>query len=963
MRFDRRHVQGPDAGFLGAEIDVVSITGSVFPAVTEVDDIFTLPVIPFADYPRTPGQMTEALGGGKWEEAWFMEEFSGALTGSWSGSILAPSGSQSAYRYPGPRFGTDDNAVVLSGTAPALFHHVTAAGVPDTASFRVTGSDSLIVAFVAKAKAQQRYVNSDVDASVRFICGNQVLVDGSGSFGWSIGTWSMTGTDYYYPYQVPGQVYNFVSFNMAGGAYAYTFPSFDDESAFTDGQWFVCIAGFERNFADQKNSWAFIGTKDLSTGRKVMDSQALGFFDIASLDVIQRSTGSFTIGGDGGVFPSVSDVAVSAFYLGVSSGSADGFHNTGTLARALDGFADVITARRLVPQTGTIERDTQIGSFGSSLETRFMNQKLLGQGTASLGRTRGVINITTGSIPSWTNVHLGHTMGFVIPTLSSSNHESQVLNYMRSGSEAVETTAVPASSTLYYSKKTLSKIVVKKTASYLDVFPRTSAGQGTLGEFVPWTFVAGSGSDFVYTSGSSAGVATVMNGTKSAPAHIYLDVPVKGKLVDISVWLELHHKSSSLTDAMPLASLAVALKSPGVRPGVSDPVLEDAAFRGAFGDGDQSNMFTRDSFILWEGGAHVSSDQAVWVDNGTFSPSPKLRERVASWDRDFSMRTIFNDGAVITNPRHQDGITSASGNYDGSPNSALGFTNAWGFNTFWTGSSGSPPAGWLNGPGGVADVNEWPTTGSQRGARLMKPFLPMLDPISVIIQAPEAGAQFPSSINGRPVNLAGLRVTRAGLRGTEISGTWKLLLAGQVGDLDEYHPVYFRQARLEITYETGEDPVEIRRQSNVRVHRQGAQSLYQVTTTPVVGTTASYDIGITNLPAAEIGRTFGIGLNTGSLNLSSYALIYRLTGTLADFSGSAPGWLLNNEAGMPSIPASSSSLAPRGTDPVVTIHPQDILSVRPILDGAQRLTDAAKDAFVPVSRAAATIALISGTLT
>ncbi len=288
---------------------------------------------------------------------------------------------------------------------------------------------------------------------------------------------------------------------------------------------------------------------------------------------------------------------------------------------------------------------------------------------------------------------------------------------------------------------------------------------------------------------------------------------------------------------------------------------------------------------------------------------------------------------------------SAAENYVGSPNAGVGLNNPWGATTYWTSSIGSPPPGWLNGPGGTAAANEWPTTGSNLGAVYLKPHYPMLDAIEIKIPEAGPGVLYPTEYDTRPVDYTKSVARREGLRGTEISGTWKLLLSGDCGDIDDYYPLYFKQVRLEITYEEHGSPENIRMMSQVRPGRRGNEVLYS--TTGVLGgalTTASFNVNVSRDEHAEISRTFGIGLNTGSMLQANYALLYRLTGTLADISGTTPGWLLDNEFGMPRIPISSASLVEASSEPIFSMHPQDILTVRPLLDGAQRLSDAARDA-------------------
>lgn len=631
---------------------------------------------------------------------------------------------------------------------------------------------------------------------------------------------------------------------------------------------------------------------------------------------------------------------------------------TGSVERSiteLDGTYRITADAGEVVLTGTTDISDSVGPFGTAFSTRLLNANVLGSSVGGLGYANSNVTARTGSIPSWTNKHLGHNAAFVIPTLSSSNHESQVLNAFRSGTEQLETTAVPASATMYYSKRSsYNKVITKVTASYFTTVPRpTVGGATTIGEFVPSAFTAGLGAKLNLLTGSQNGGGTTAESYAAYPAHVYIDVPVSGKLVDIAVWVELHHVSSALSP-MPLGSLSIALKSPGINPGPGQPFV--------YNDSVRSSGFTNvpmynDTFILWEGLGSQASDQRIWITDGTYSPDSVYREKFPCWDRDLSMRTVFHDGAPVHNPRHNL-MMHGSGNYAGSPNSALGINNAWGMAVYWTGSTGSPPAGWLTGPGGIASDNEWPTTGSSRGTNYLKPVYPMLDPIAVTVAQPGDGVTYPTVFHGRKINVTELLGERKGLRGTEISGTWKLLFTYSTGDdLAGAMELYFRQARLEITYESNEEMQTGRNVSTVSANRKGRKLLWEVSGAgpPTIGpsvVTASNYIFLDVQEQAEINRTFGIVLNTGSVVQSKHALVYRLTGTLADYSGSAPGWLLNNEFGMPRIPLSSGSLVPPSTESIISIHPQDILAVRQTLDGAQRLSDAARDVSPKQTRAA-----------
>jgi hypothetical protein len=161
-----------------------------------------------------------------------------------------------------------------------------------------------------------------------------------------------------------------------------------------------------------------------------------------------------------------------------------------------------------------------------------------------------------------------------------------------------------------------------------------------------------------------------------------------------------------------------------------------------------------------------------------------------------------------------------------------------------------------------------------------------------------------------------------------------------------------------LTYEEWQAPTKIRNDSR-RPRRNRSARIMSLSGTAVmvdptgVGTLSIFDIypwdyytnHIENVAdgGGEIGCTFGIQLNTGSFNRNECALVYGLSGALASISGTAPGWLLNNEFGMPRIPLASASLAEYV--PNVPSEQRSVLAVlsQPkVLDGPRRLADVAR---------------------
>jgi hypothetical protein len=636
-----------------------------------------------------------------------------------------------------------------------------------------------------------------------------------------------------------------------------------------------------------------------------------------------------------------------------------------------------------VDVTGTLQSSvTQLNDSGSLVDrsvtfshldaSKALNNTVLGIGASDLAdpddpssRVPLMVRPTVTQVPSWTQFHTGKNSGFVISAISSSDHETQLLNYYRSGTFGVENTAVPASGVLHYGKRSaLQTIIVKKTASFFDTIPSPLPRV-----FKPSQFVPGVGTSFQFVTGNAGSAQFQVSRLWQGPhaGSISLDVVQSGKLVDIKVWVELHHNSSSLTaSAMPLGSLALALKHPTLtwEGGSAHPLWNNPMIRSQVFLNSVPEEIFQNTFLLWEGLGSFSPSQRAYEADPSWdvsqSPNSVRREMYPCWDRDFSMRAIFCDSGD-PNPRHHYG--PLSGNFIGAPNAALGINSAWGAATYWTASTGSPPRGWLTGPGGSANVNEWPTTGSNLGSVYLRPVYPLLDAIQVTKTASANFLLDPINPIAFPtVSPTQLKGFRPGLRGTEISGSWQLLffysLPSGSGVHVANHELFFRQARLELTYEEWQAPTKIRNDSR-RPRRNRSARIMSLSGTAVmvdptgVGTLSIFDIypwdyytnHIENVAdgGGEIGCTFGIQLNTGSFNRNECALVYGLSGALASISGTAPGWLLNNEFGMPRIPLASASLAEYV--PNVPSEQRSVLAVlsQPkVLDGPRRLADVAR---------------------
>jgi hypothetical protein len=968
MRFDRRPVPGsPDAGFIGdgADIDVVTLTGSVMPSIEQKYSTYSLTQQQVIGYPRGWEDMFEAsnhiynsgvtltwghgfdIGGFNSFASNFVVNGGGAGIDSWNFTAFTTDG----YWY-NPSLYVD-----MGGTWQALTQwkgvptFITASSIESSIGPR-SNMDLGTVPAISGSSA-------DVDYALRLMTTSSFLYTRVPNF-YAGGYGRSTVT--VFKYADPTASFDIHSYGRPGDE-----PTSACLSVVTGStlRWAATSsAGFAELTVPVKPDTWYISlhlNSNLASGPRVW----LGVVPFwggepprmtaweSFIHLNQAQTGAYI--GDCHFFGASSALHIAALYMGSTGIAGIGEQIGPEFTGALVDLQASLSARARTKFQSTNAIENSLTAFGTDLERRYLDQKLLGLGTGALGRSLGVTTITTGSIPSWTNSHIRNS-AFVATVLSSSNHESQVLNAFRSGSEAIEQTSVPASASMYYSKKsTLNKIIAKKTASFFDTVVRdTNPGVTREGEMVPVSFTTGLGTYLNVGTGSQFGGGIQSETAFNYPAHIYIDVPVSGKLIDIAVWLELHHVSSSQTP-MPLGSLAVALSCPNINPGQAHPMYSLPGIRDA---GFDVVRLWNNTFLLWEGLGGIVQDQRPYVADGTYIPNSTFREKYPGWDRDLSMRTIFHDGAGVDNPRHNLGLSGfvhGSGNYNGSPNAKLGINSAWGMGIYWTGSFGSPPAGWLSGPGNTAAVNEWPTSGSSSGSNYIKPLYPLLDSVEVVLPPQGPGVTYPTSYFGRPIDVSNGAVgTRKGLRGVEISGTWKLIFAYGVGD-DVAMDLYFRQARLEITYESHDGLSFNRATSPINAQRFGrsGETLWDISGVLLgfPSITASNAIHAIVPSEAEIGRTFGIGLLTGAINQSNYALIYRLTGTLADISGTAPGWLLNNEFGMPRMPLSSASLVETEAEPIVSIHPQDILTIRPLLDGAQRLSDAARDAKPTQTRA------------
>ena len=631
-------------------------------------------------------------------------------------------------------------------------------------------------------------------------------------------------------------------------------------------------------------------------------------------------------------------------------------------------------------------------SVGRGFERRKLNQTILGGGPWWIDQQPFPSKIVmetnpTASFesPSWTRKSLGVNHGFVITTLTSSNFERDVLNATVSGFETIESTSAPASSQLYFSKEDrFKKLIVKKTASFFDTVVPFS------GILVPTVFLPGTGSVINRVTGSNT---PVLLSNFENPATFMIPVNQEGFLTDIKVWVEVVHGTGS---EYALGNFGIALRHPTLRWGHAHPIRNDPALIKAYtsDDTDYSSFngpkksfygpnvarFYDSSFLLWESrGVMLGVAQGTSYSNEAQTNGGFDDKRYPTWQRDRSIRTVFCDGAKVPNPRHHYIRGFVSGNNVGAPNSAILLTgSAFGFDVPWTSDKtifpgngtyqtpGSPPPGWLTGPANTPAVNEWPTTGSNYGAIEMQPVLPLLDPIfakkKVFGEEIEPIGRFDLTNSGHPLSQAVFepdtwRGFRPGLRGAQISGTWELMI---VQNSAFGTSASFRQARLEFTYETAPSHKISSLPSRKTAARQGGpRYLFSMSGTDVSNqdpnqfseaeSSGAWDYFTTEIYTdtpnnGEIGRSFGFSMNSGGfVQPNSPALLYRLSGALADIVGQAPDWILDPFTLMPSIPESSASLVTRTSEAVSTPSFSTFLQPRRELDQTQLLSNVASE--------------------
>lgn len=552
-------------------------------------------------------------------------------------------------------------------------------------------------------------------------------------------------------------------------------------------------------------------------------------------------------------------------------------------------------------------------SYGKVQQRRALDRIMLGQ---------------SGSAPTWTHAGVGANQAFYAAPFSSSHHERDVMNVAESGAFAELGVAVPVSSTLFYQKNRRTVHQTYKLSASSDL------GATGLG---PSAFIG------------NVGALVHFSASVERPAVYKIEVPDNGRLLDVKVWVEIVHISSS-DKHPPLGGMAIALRSPNVswptghaHPmrnfklglGVSDALHTTMQNYGQYYNDTYEDVisdpyarngpieFYRNSYLLWEPGAvmRVSPapdrlsimSQSFYNDgtSGTYLGRPDPACENSCWDRDRHMRVVFSDGSRVKNPRD---ITTnfieniPLNNVVGAPNAYFGINRSLGGDRPWiadinleleplgnTGSFSSPPKGWLTGPGGTNDVNEWPTTGSSYGTNEIRPVYPLLEGIIEKKLTMDETNDNAGVVRG--TWRTWVSPTRPGLRDSQISGTWELLVALQSSSVPQAL-TYFRQWRLELIYEQNHDrkfSLKTKKKRSGSVPAKKGLRLYQIVSGSGISDLFDGDSFADRFPNAvyvdygeeiELGRTIGLITNSSSLETADFA-VYTASASLEFVSSSA----------------------------------------------------------------------------
>ena len=470
MRFDRRHVQGPDAGFLGTDIDVMTITGSVSRDVEQQYRSYDFEPgeVPLCGYPRSFGDLyvissiIDAEGSASYLAA-SNTEFAGNgfdIDGenSYSVNNYNPNGfGVGVGKWTFPSFTISNRGDGLPADfGPPWYAAAKYDGVPTfitTASFEAAPgprvmSDLGVAPPVSGARA-------DVDYALRFMTTSSFLYT-------NVTLFSQPSHVMVFKYTDPTIGFDIFSSGLPtdpGGATA------THEMISGTLHWGV-PSGATVTASIDPDRWYLVAalSDDLSGGspRAFISLTVIPFFGgeaprTSFFPAVAAASFSASYLGNHRHYSASSAMQLSAFYLTTSAitlGAGTGFDDS-QMIRAIDSMVAkmqrCMSSQLRVKYKSSDAITNSLTAFGTDLERQYLNQKLLGLGTGGLGRSFGVTSFVTGSTPSWTNSHIRNS-SFIATVLSSSDHESQVLNYYLSGTELLESTAVPASAKLYYVK-------------------------------------------------------------------------------------------------------------------------------------------------------------------------------------------------------------------------------------------------------------------------------------------------------------------------------------------------------------------------------------------------------------------------------------------------------------------------------------------------------------------------------
>lgn len=355
------------------------------------------------------------------------------------------------------------------------------------------------------------------------------------------------------------------------------------------------------------------------------------------------------------------------------------------------------------------------GSLNSKrLKQRQLYDKWL-QGSASNSEL-GFIGDGNAISPSWTQKSIGLDCSYVVPTISSSDHESQILNAYRSGSVKLEDTLVAASGNSYYSKtsgRQIQHVIYKLSASNTLPLKTThvSSASGT------WAYPSVDEVGLRTISAASSYFLSVSGCFRSNsifdPAVFEIEVTESGRIKDVRVWVEFIHDhrggtgpttssdgvnnarflASGLTGSLirdyshGLQSVVIALRSPNVyfpyaHPLWNAPAVRDFSKRtivpystvteGVFWERDYETdtpLSTEDNDLndellvdefkkipeIFKNSYLLWSGHAAEYDLYNVHDSftsPQNMGRYREFDTDIDMRTIFTDSSRNLNPRN-----------------------------------------------------------------------------------------------------------------------------------------------------------------------------------------------------------------------------------------------------------------------------------------------------------------------